>query len=98
MRTQAHQARGVVVRFQVEEHKIRLDVAIGVVFSVAGKRVVNITRGERFIVGQTYLTLSSAWSSIEHGSSIGSRWEVIWQLGMAALRSLSIRSTQSWAS
>lgn len=53
MRTQAHQARGVVVRFQVEEHKIRLDVAIAVVFSVAGKRVVNITRGERFIVGQT---------------------------------------------
>jgi len=52
MRTETHKLQHCVIRFSVDQHQVGFDVAVTVVFPVAGQRMVAMLLGQRLVVGQ----------------------------------------------
>ncbi len=52
MRAETHKLQHCVIRFSVDQHQVGLDVAVTVVFPVAGQRMVAMPLGQWLVVGQ----------------------------------------------
>ena len=54
VRAEPHQLQPLHIRFPVDQHKIRLDVAVSMVIPFARKRVVSVTFRQWFILRQGF--------------------------------------------
>ena len=52
MRTQAHELQHHITRFSVDQHKVKPDVTISMVFPFASQRMVAMLLGRRLVTGQ----------------------------------------------
>jgi hypothetical protein len=52
MGTKTDQQETIAIGVTIDQHQVRLDVTVTVIFPLAGKRMVSIARGQGLVVGQ----------------------------------------------